>query len=327
VSEAGTAAAASPAVSVVVPARDAAATIGATLAALARQDAPFDHEVIVVDSGSHDATATIAAADGATVLHNPGGEPAGSRNLGASHGRGGVLAFTDADCAPEPGWLAAGLRALDAADLVQGAVHPAGPVGRYDRTVSVGAEHGLYETANLFVTRAAFERVGGFQPVPGLPIGTGQPFGEDAWFAWRARRAGARTAFAPDAIVRHAVFPRAARDWIMERARCRYFPPLVALIPELRATLLRRRLFLSEDTLRFDFALAGLVLASLAHRRWPALAILPYAAALTREARDTGASPPAASAAFTRVVARIAADALTAGALALGSVRARTPVL
>src|SRR5581483_8795169 len=107
----------------------------------------------------------------------------------------------------------------------QGAVAPIRDAGAFDRTVSVGGEHGLYETASLFVRREAFERVGGFEPVPGLGIGTGQPFGEDAWFAWRLKRAGGRSAFAPGARVRHEVFARGAAGWIWEQRRTGLFPP------------------------------------------------------------------------------------------------------
>ena len=46
--------------SVVVPARNSAATIGRTLAALAEQDLDDAYEVIVVDNGSDDDTALIA---------------------------------------------------------------------------------------------------------------------------------------------------------------------------------------------------------------------------------------------------------------------------
>jgi glycosyltransferase involved in cell wall biosynthesis len=49
-----------PAVSVVIPAYNAERTIGRVLEALGAQDAPVD-EVIVVDDGSTDATAEIAA--------------------------------------------------------------------------------------------------------------------------------------------------------------------------------------------------------------------------------------------------------------------------
>jgi glycosyltransferase involved in cell wall biosynthesis len=307
-------------VTVIVPARDAADTIEATLRGLADQlDAP-PFEVIVVDSGSSDGTSVHAAIAGAKVLHNDGGEPAGSRNLGASFAFGDVLAFTDADCVPEPGWLAAGMRALRHADLAQGAVVPADRVGPYDRTVSVGGEHGLYETASLFVRRSVFEQVGGFEPVPGLGIGTGQPFGEDAWFAWRLKRTGARTAFANDAVVRHAVFPRGAGGWIWERRRTRLFPPLVALIPELRSAFLHRRWFLSPASLKFDLALTGFVLALVSGRRLPIVLAAPYVADVASDTRARSTSPLYAA-------ARCAADAVTFAALVRGSVSSRSPVL
>ena len=315
---------------VIVPARDAADTIEALLEALAAQQGAPPFEVIVVDSGSSDGTSVHAAIAGAKVLHNPGGEPAGSRNLGASLAFGDVLAFTDADCAPEPGWLAAGLRALaGGADLVQGAVAPTGPAGPFDRTVVVAGEHGLYETASLFVRRATFERVGGFEPVPRLGIGTGQPFGEDTWFAWRLKRAGGRTAFAADATVRHEVFTRGPGGWIWERRRAALFPPLVALIPELRSTFLHRRWFLSPASLSFDLALAGGVLGAVGlalapRRRWaagaPLLLTARYGAEVAAETRARAAGPAYA-------LARVAADALTCAALVAASVRSRTPVL
>jgi glycosyltransferase involved in cell wall biosynthesis len=308
-------------VTVVIPARDAQETIGATLAALAAQRFAGSFEVIVVDSGSADRTAAIAQANAvvSAVLRNPGGEPAGSRNLGVRHGSGEVLAFTDADCEPAPGWLAAGLNALERADLVQGAVWPARRPGPFDRTVGVGHDHGLYDTANLFVTRSAFERAGGFTPVIGSVDDGRAPFGEDAWMAWRARRAGARAAFCADAIVHHAVFPRGPVGYITERLRYRHFPPLVARIPELRSQFLWRGLFLSAESARFDLLLAGLV----TRRRAPALlAALPYAWSVLRAARSAPCSQRPLVAG-----ARVVADAVGFGALVFGSAAARTPVL
>lgn len=93
-------------VSVVVPARDAATTIGRCLDALAAQTCPADRrELIVVDDGSVDATRELARASGACVLAQPTRGPAAARNLGARRARGDLLLFTDADCAPEPTWI------------------------------------------------------------------------------------------------------------------------------------------------------------------------------------------------------------------------------
>lgn len=57
--------------SIIVPAHDEAALIGATLAALrtAAETLQLDHEILVVDDASTDATAAIAAANGAHVVH------------------------------------------------------------------------------------------------------------------------------------------------------------------------------------------------------------------------------------------------------------------
>ncbi|HEV2752263.1 MAG TPA: glycosyltransferase, partial [Solirubrobacteraceae bacterium] len=60
-----------PAVSVIVPARDAAATLPATLAALGAQAGAPEHEVLVVDNGSRDATAALAREARARVLSLP----------------------------------------------------------------------------------------------------------------------------------------------------------------------------------------------------------------------------------------------------------------
>jgi hypothetical protein len=233
-----------------------------------------------------------------------------------------VLAFTDADCEPAPGWLAAGLKALARADIVQGRVLPAAASGPFDRTLGVTSEYGLYETANLFARRDVFERIGGFEPVLGIGAET-HPFGEDAWFVWRAKRAGALTAFAHDALVYHSVFPRGIGAFVAEQARSRYFPALVAMIPELRRHFLLQRLFLSADSAWFDLLAAGLVATAVSRRRLPALAALSaYAAHLEREARrwPLRARPRACC-------GRIAADAVTFASLVRGSIAARTLVL
>ena len=152
--------------SVVVPAYQSAATIGGTLDALARQDLDEPYEVIVVDDGSTDGSAEIAERAGVTsVLRQPNLGPAAARNAGVAAAAGDAIAFTDADCLPEPDWLRTGVSALERADLVQGRVEPVpgDRGGPFDHTIWVLREDGLYECANLFVDRSTFMRVGGFQ--------------------------------------------------------------------------------------------------------------------------------------------------------------------
>lgn len=65
-----------PAVSVIIPARDAAGTLTAALTALGAQRHAPAFEVVVVDDGSSDATAAVGAEHGARVVRTAGEGPA-----------------------------------------------------------------------------------------------------------------------------------------------------------------------------------------------------------------------------------------------------------
>ena len=310
-------------VSVVVPAHESASTLGRTLSALTAQELTEPYEVIVVDDGSTDGGAEIAERAGplVRVIRQPRAGAAEARNRGAREARGQILAFTDGDCFPAPGWLAAGLLAMERADLVQGAVRPPPEVRLtpFDRTLIVVGESGLYESANLFVSRELFERVGGFR----APVAAkaDRPLGEDVAFAWRARRAGAATAFAPGAVVYHAVFPRRPREYVAERRRLGHFAAITAEVPELRRHFMFGRLFLSRRTAAFDAALAGLAAAVVLGSPLPALAALPYLAESAADAWRWRTHAPEV------MLVGILADAVGLASLAAGSVRSRTLVL
>ena len=317
--------------SVVVPARNAAATLGRTLDAVAAQEAA-GLEVIVVDDGSSDGTVALAQAHpvvSRVLRAGPGAGPGAARNAGAAAASGDVLVFLDSDCFPVAGWLEAGLRALSDADLVQGRVEP-DPGGRrspFERTLSVPAAYGLFESANLFVRRDAFEAAGGFgggleapaESFAGVVVGE-KRLAEDVLFGWTLRRAGRRTAFAGDALVHHAVFGRGPRGFAAERRRLRHFPAIARQVPELRDTFFSRRVFLTPRTADFDLAVAGLAAAPLLPVA--ALAAAPYARRLWRDARNWPQVP-----ARTVVAAGVVADAVGLVALVRGSIAARTVVL
>jgi len=304
-------------VSVVIPARDAEALLGLTLDALAAQDFDGEVEIIVVDNGSRDATAALAEARGVRVLRRARGDgPGAARNDGAAAASADVLAFTDSDCEPSPGWLAAAVEALRGADIVLGPVAPVRVPAPLDRTVQILEDTGLFETANLVVRRATFVQAGGFPA--GLEPREGPPFGEDVLFGWNAVRSGARVAFCPDALVRHAVQSRRARDFLAERRRLALFPALIREVPELRGRFLYRRWFLNRRTARVDLAAVGLLAALVLRRRWPLLALAPYASIVRQDASANGVRAAAV---------RIAADGAVAAALARGSATARSLVI
>lgn len=97
-----------PVVSVVVPAHGAARYLHESLGALLASDLPRDSwELIVVDDGSLDETASIAGRYADTVIRLPGkpNGPAYARNRGFEVGRAPVVAFFDADVIVHPDTL------------------------------------------------------------------------------------------------------------------------------------------------------------------------------------------------------------------------------
>lgn len=309
-------------VTVIIPARDAAATIGEVLGGLAQQDYPGTWETIVVNDGSSDDTAMRAAALGARVISGVGRGPAVARNAGAAASGSALLAFLDADCRPCPSWLQHGVGALADAELAQGATIPAPgvPLGSFDRTLVVTRAWGLYESANLFVRRELFERLGGFESWLGPQ--NGKELGEDVWFGWRARRLGARIAFCEEALVHHAVFSRGAGGYVAERARLRYFPAMASRIPELRDEFFYRGWFLTRRSAAFDLALAGCLAAGLTGQKVPLLATAAYVSVLSE--RLLGGGPRHAA---KMLAVEVAADAVGLAALLRGSLEYRALLL
>jgi rSAM/selenodomain-associated transferase 2 len=156
--------------SIVVPVLDEAAGIAAALAPLQRLR-QAGVEVLVVDGGSRDATLEVAAPLADLVLVAPRGR--GSQmNAGAARARGATLLFLHADTR-----LPAG-----AVDAVAAAIAAGACWGRFDVAIE-GRLAGLGMVATMmnlrsrltgiatgdqaiFVTRAAFEQVGGFPDLP-----------------------------------------------------------------------------------------------------------------------------------------------------------------
>lgn len=100
------------AVSVVVPTRDQASRLEATLHAFTRQDAPpGGWEIVVVNDGSSDTTADVLRAAARHLplraVHTSGEGRAAARNTGVRTAEGEVVVFCDGDRAPVPGYVRA----------------------------------------------------------------------------------------------------------------------------------------------------------------------------------------------------------------------------
>ena len=324
-------------VSVVVPTHNRRQLVDRTLDALAAQTYPAERvEVIVVDDGSDDGTAD--ALDGRVtpwrlrvIRHRERRSAAAARNTGVQAASGDVIAFTDSDCEPVPGWLEALVDGFDdGVGLVQGATvpDPSAPLTPLSRTQWVLDDYGLYETCNIAYAAAAL-RAAGDPPfrtdlaeqlvaMLGPTIG-GQAFGEDTELAWRVRRLGYEARFRGDAVVHHHVFPADGRYLLRRAALAAGFPLLVRRVPELRTAFLHRRVLLGNDRWRVYAALAALLLA----RRRPAAALLaaPYLLSVVQPTR------PGWRARLGTVPTMVACDAVETAALAYGSVRSRSVVL
>lgn len=207
----------SPLLSVVIPCRNEASTLGGQLEALAAQEWEEPWEVVIVDDGSTDGSVEIARRfrdrfERLEILAlGDSGGPGRARNEGARIARGRYLAFCDADDQVGPGWLAAIGDAVRAHDFVAGSLDR---VSLNDPSTASSrgrpgdgpllSKFGFLPhapAANLAVRKEIHERAGGFD--------TDFRAGEDADYCWRIQLAGTPLRAVEDAVVRY----RHRSDW------------------------------------------------------------------------------------------------------------------
>jgi glycosyltransferase involved in cell wall biosynthesis len=101
-------------VSVYIPAYNSAEFLSRAIDGLLVQTLPAD-EILVIDDGSRDATAEIAARyPQVTLVRHPRNSGLGAaRNTGFRTARNKLVASLDADCVPDPSWLAGLARHFD----------------------------------------------------------------------------------------------------------------------------------------------------------------------------------------------------------------------
>lgn len=198
-----------PSVRVVIPVFDDERLVRC-LHALARQDYPADRfRVVVVDNAStRDPRPLLSGFDFVTLLHEPKPGSYAARNTGIACSSGDVLAFTDSDCLPEPGWLSSAVAVLmSGAEMVAGKVEvfartPARPhpVEAYEVVKAFPQERyvlrsGWCATANMVVWAQVFAAVG--------PFCDRLKSGGDAEWGQRATAKGHAFTYVEDAVVRH----------------------------------------------------------------------------------------------------------------------------
>lgn len=196
--------------SVIVPVYREGAGLKPLLDALATQDFdPDQTELILVDNDPDGPLPipplpTLPFAARIVACRRPGSYAA--RNAGAKVARGQYLVFTDADCRPALGWLAAMARALKlhGGQLLAGAVQldpgpDPNPWAIFDTVRGIPqaafVRRGYGATANLALSHELFVQLGGFDPQ--------RLSGGDAEFCRRAGRQGVAIRFVEDAVVHH----------------------------------------------------------------------------------------------------------------------------
>jgi len=205
-------------VSVVIPVLNASRTLPLLFDALDRL-APGPSEVVLVDNGSSDESLSLlrsfarARSGRARVLEEPKRGAAAARNAGIREAAGDIIAFTDADCSPDPAWLthltapyqdpsvgAVAGRVMGAAAETALEIFSALYTLRLPETPSRHREWtpraGGFPTANFSVRGVLANELGGFDERVVI-------YGEDYDFCARLYERGILIAYAPEAVVAH----------------------------------------------------------------------------------------------------------------------------
>ena len=195
-------------VSVVIPCRNAAATIGAALASITSQDYPGPVEVIVADGSDDDSAARVVRSGhpGVRVIPNPERIASTGLNRAVAASSGAVIVRCDAHAELTPGYISRAVATLErtGAATVGGRQVPVAdswfgravglglttPLGAGDSRYKTGGPPGPVDTVYLGVfRREALEAVGGFDPV--------QVRNQDYELNWRLRKSGQTVWFDP----------------------------------------------------------------------------------------------------------------------------------
>jgi O-antigen biosynthesis protein len=199
---------ATPKLSIVVPAFNAAAMLGACLDSLKTLNYP-DYETIVVDDGSTDSTASIANESGVRTLSTEHRGLAAARNAGAAAATGEIVAYIDADARADRDWLYHLVETITRRDAAAAGGPNFAPQPVSATAAALAAAPGLPREVragddrlgqlcgcNMAIRKSALEKIGGFDEMFTTA-------GDDTDFSWRLAAAGELLAYAPGAVVIH----------------------------------------------------------------------------------------------------------------------------
>jgi glycosyltransferase involved in cell wall biosynthesis len=222
---------AGPLVSVVVPVHNGERFLAAALESALAQDYP-EQEIVVVDDGSTDGSAAIAAEYPARVLRQPNQGVASARNAGVAASGGALIAFLDQDdewaeqkTSRQVSALATDPRLGFVLTRMQLVLEPGTPRPEWLDESSLAEPSDAAIPSALMVRRETFDRVGAFDPAYRIAC--------DADWLARAKDAGVEWARVDETMVRYRIHDR---NGIYERDAMH-----TELAGVLRASLQRRR--------------------------------------------------------------------------------------
>src|SRR5213595_1054677 len=197
-----------PRISVVVCSYNGARTIRDCLDGLAKLRYP-NYEVIVVNDGSTDETASLAQEFPFRLISTENRGLSAARNTGYQEATGEIVAYIDDDASPDPDWLSYIAAAFQKEDFagVGGPNIPFpsdGPIASCVASSPGGPTHVLLSDTeaehipgcNMAFRKSWLEAIGGFDPQFRVA-------GDDVDLCWRLRQGGGKLGFSPAAMVWH----------------------------------------------------------------------------------------------------------------------------
>jgi len=203
-------------ISFVIPAYNEQEIIEKSLLSIKHLMKEIPYEVIVIDNGSTDETVNIVRQFDAKLLIDSSKTIAGLRNLGASHAKGQILVFLDADVMITEQWVENIFKTLERINNVDGAIITGSRCGIsntpgwiekywflpmcYDKKVN------YVNSGHLIVEKTYFDKLGGFN--------TSMITGEDYEICLRAKEKGAIIENNPELHVIHEGYPKTVPNFI-----------------------------------------------------------------------------------------------------------------
>ena len=196
--------------SIIIPTFNGARRIEGCIDALLRQSPERQVEIIVVNDGSTDETASVVRRIfGVRLINQANAGPAAARNRGAREAGNTIILFTDDDCVPTEGWIDAMLAPFKDPEVVgvKGAYRT-----RQSRLIARFVQIEYEDRYRLMAKLPDIDFIdtysGGFRRDRFLAMGgydTAFPVAcaEDIELSYRMSACGCKMKFAPEAMVYH----------------------------------------------------------------------------------------------------------------------------